>query len=135
MNALLNRFFDRLAERLAALIAGLISSRFLNLQATDLATQQNELEEHARRYEQEGKPEIAETLRERIRCLGSANLAARGDEILGAVTEELPRISAVSLPPAAAHFPDPSLLAPGKALRAVKPADCTGKRSTSGGNA
>ncbi len=53
-----------------------------SLQATAQAEQQSELEDLARRYESEGKPEIAATLRQRAVGLTSTNLASEGAELL-----------------------------------------------------
>lgn len=135
MKNILSRFFDRLAERLTGLLASLISSRFQTLQAVDLAEQQSELEEHARRYEQEGKPAIAAAMRERIEGLASTNLAIRGGQIIDSVAEVPPRLVDANPTPADSAFPDPSLLAPPKATREAKAADCTSKRKPTGGHA
>jgi hypothetical protein len=76
MNNVVALFLERLAERLTALVAGLVSSRVEGLHAAVQADQQSQLEDLARKYEVEGKPEIAETLRERSLRLTSTNLAA-----------------------------------------------------------
>jgi hypothetical protein len=76
MNNVIALFLERLADRLTALLAGLVSSRVEELHATIQAEQQSQLEDLARKYEAEGKPEIAETLRQRSLRLTSANLAA-----------------------------------------------------------
>jgi hypothetical protein len=76
MNNVVALFLERLAERLTALLAGLVSSRVEGMHAAVQAEQQSQLEDLARKYEAEGKPEIAETLRQRSLRLTSTNLAA-----------------------------------------------------------
>jgi len=80
MNKVVTTFLDRLAERFTALAAGLLSSRIAGLHAAAQAEQQSDLEDLARRYEAEGKPEIAATLRQRLLGLPSTNLAQEGAE-------------------------------------------------------
>ena len=75
-------FLDRLAERFAAIVAGLVSSRVEGMTAVVQAEQQSELEDLARKYEAEGKPEIAESLRNRAARLTSSNLASEGLEVM-----------------------------------------------------
>ena len=75
-------FLDRLAERFAAVVAGLVSSRVEGMTAVAQAEQQSQLEDLARQYESEGKPEIAESLRNRAARLTSCKLASEGLEIM-----------------------------------------------------
>lgn len=75
-------FLDRLAERFAAVIAGMVSSRVEGMTAVAQAEQQSQLEDLARQYEAEGKPEIAESLRNRAARLTSCNLASEGLEVM-----------------------------------------------------
>ena len=75
-------FLDRLAERFAAIVAGLVSSRVEGMTAVAQAEQQSQLEDLARQYEAEGKPEIAESLRNRAARLTSSNLASEGLEVM-----------------------------------------------------
>ena len=77
MNKLLSLFLDRLAERLSALMAAVISSRVEGLHAAAQADQQSQLEDLARKYEADGKAEIATTLRRRLARMTSADLAAK----------------------------------------------------------
>lgn len=79
-------FLNRLAERMATLAAGMLSARVAGLHAAAEAEQQSELEDLARRYEADGKIEIARTLRERVQRLSSANLASEAVEVLEQVT-------------------------------------------------
>ena len=75
-------FLDRLAERFAAVVAGLVSSRVEGMTAVAQAEQQSQLEDLARQYEAEGKPAIAESLRNRAARLTSSNLASEGLEVM-----------------------------------------------------
>jgi hypothetical protein len=136
MKTALNQFFQSLTERLTGLLASLISTRFQNMQAVDLAEQQSELEERARRYDEEGKPAIAAALRERIQALASPNLADSGRRMIDAVTDVPPRLADDrSAPQEPTTFPDPSLLAPPKPPRELKANDCASKRKPTGGDA
>lgn len=87
-------FLDRLAERFAALLTGLLSSRVESLHAATQAEQQSELEDLARKYEADGKTEIAAMLRRRAARLTSADLAAEAVEIVERVTAEPQRLVA-----------------------------------------
>jgi hypothetical protein len=93
MNKLLTAFIDRLSERLAILGASLIGSRVDGFHAEAQAEEQSRLEELARQYESEGKPQIAARLRERAARLASTDVAADAIEILHRVTHE-PRLPA-----------------------------------------
>ena len=89
-------FVDRLVERLVPLVATLISSAAQSLHARAQADRQNELEEAARRYEDDGKTEIAATLRRRAAELGSANPLGESLDIVANVAGDDARL----LPPA-----------------------------------
>lgn len=88
MNQLFSSFLDRLAERFTAILAGVISSRVEGLQAAAQADQQSQLEDLARKYEAEGKDEIARTLRKRAVRLTSTDLAAEAVEVMETVAGE-----------------------------------------------
>ena len=92
MNKLFSLFLDRLAERFAALLAGSISARVEGLHAAAQADQQSQLEDLARKYEADEKPEIAATLRQRAARLTSSDLAAEAVEVVRQLTEEPPRL-------------------------------------------
>ena len=62
---IVERIIDILAERLFPIVGGLLSSRFETIATLAQAEQQDELEERARQFEQEGKPLLAAALRER----------------------------------------------------------------------
>jgi len=138
MNQLLSLFLDRLAERLSALMAGVISSRVEGLHAAAQADQQSQLEDLARKYEAEGKTEIATTLRHRATQLTSSDLAAEAAEAVRRLTDEPLRLPtpANSTPQTdLRRLPDFSALptAAGKKRRKVidntPPADETGHAS------
>jgi hypothetical protein len=74
-------FMDRLVERLVPLIATSFSSTVETMHALGQAEQQDQLEEAARRYEADGKTDIARVLRRRAAQLTSTNPAAEATEI------------------------------------------------------
>ncbi len=92
MNKILSTFLDRLAERLTALAAGLVSSRVEGLHAAAQAEQHSDLEDLARRFDAEGKTEIAAKLRQRLTRIGSPDLASEAVEVLQRVTVEPARL-------------------------------------------
>lgn len=93
MPTLLSQFLDRLAERFTAIVAGVISSKVEGLHAAAQAEQQSQLEDLARRYESEGKTEIAATLRSRALRLTSSDLAAEAVEVIQQTSRDLPRLN------------------------------------------
>lgn len=68
---------ERLAERVAAIVAASFSSTVETMHALGQAEQQGQLEEAARRYESDGMPEVAQTLRQRAARLTSDDPAAQ----------------------------------------------------------
>ena len=88
MSTLFTVFLDRLAERIAALLAGLVSSRIESLHAEAQADQQSRLEDLARKYEADGKTEVAAILRQRSTQLTSTNLMAEAVQVLDQVAGE-----------------------------------------------
>ncbi len=85
---MLKWFMERLAERLVPLIAASFSSTVETLHALGQAEQQSDLEEAARRYEADGKTDIAQTLRKRAAALTSGNPAAEAVDIFENVASE-----------------------------------------------
>ena len=67
---------ERIVERFIPLIGHLFSSTVETYHALGLAEQQSQLEDEARRYEADGKPEIAAILRQRATGLPSAEPAS-----------------------------------------------------------
>lgn len=88
MSTLFTVFLDRLSERIAALLAGLVSSRIESLHAEAQADQQSRLEDLARKYEADGKTEVAAILRQRSAQLTSTNLMAEAVQVLDQVAGE-----------------------------------------------
>ena len=66
-------FVNRLVERVIPVVGTLFSSAVETVHALGQAEQQSQLEEAARRYEADGKPEIAATLRSRATDITSDN--------------------------------------------------------------
>ena len=99
MPQILSSFLDRLTERLIALTAGLVSSRVAGMHAASQAEQQSNLEDLARRYEAEGKTEIANALRHRLLQISSPDLASEAVDVLQRVTAEPARISGSTTSP------------------------------------
>jgi hypothetical protein len=88
MSTLFTVFLDRLTERMAALLAGLVSTRIESFHAEAQADQQSRLEDLARKYESDGKTEVAAILRQRSAQLTSTNLMTEAVQILDQVTGE-----------------------------------------------
>jgi hypothetical protein len=88
-------FIDRLVERLIPIIATSFSSTVQTLHALGQAEQQSQLEEAARRYEADGKPEIAAVLRRRAIELTSDNPASQAVDMYENIAGDAPRL----LPP------------------------------------
>ena len=122
MNKLMGVFLDRLAERVTTLLAGLIGSRIEAFHSAAQADQQSQLEDLARQYEADGKPEIAATLRARSQRLVSTDVAAQAVEIVERLTDD----SSTSTTPAGGddlrRLPDFSTAGRVRTKRA-KPAD------------
>ena len=89
-------FIERLVERLIPIIATSFSSTVEKLHALGQAEQQSQLEEAARRYEADGKPEIAAVLRRRAVDLPSDNPASQAVDIYQNIAGDAHRF----LPPA-----------------------------------
>lgn len=78
---------EPLAERCIALAAGMLASTIETLHIEYRVEQQNRLEELARSYEADGRPEAANAIRERLRILTSDNPAAYGEFLLRQLTQ------------------------------------------------
>lgn len=81
-------FVDRLVERIVPIVGTLFSASIEALHALGQAEQQSRLEDAARRYEADDKPEIAVALRRRAADLASDNPAAQALRIYENVTGE-----------------------------------------------
>lgn len=118
-------FIERLVERLIPIIATSFSSTVETLHALGQAEQQSQLEEAARRYEADGKPEIAAVLRRRAVDLPSDNPASQAVDIYQNIAGDGHRL----LPPA--QEPDDAELAQLPDFTS-KPSKSRRKKSTSG---
>jgi hypothetical protein len=118
MNRMISSFLDRLVERFTAILAGVISSRVEGFQASAQAEQQSQLEDLARKYETEGKTEIAQSLRERALKLTSSDLAGEATEILEAVAGESLKLSGPTPPASGSNLKGiPDFSAPAKSKK------------------
>lgn len=132
MPQILSSFLDRLSERLIALTASLVSARVAGMHAASQAEQQSDLEDIARRYEAEGKIEIANALRQRLLRISSPDLASEAVEVLRNVGTEPPRLTGSTAPPTAGDLkglPDFAQTSPRskKARRAVESSPAGGE--------
>ncbi len=119
MSKLLQALYDRLAERMAAVFGKLMTSHVQAIHAEQEAECQSRLEELARKYEADGQPEVAATLRQRARALAGDNPLALGAALL----DHLGTVPAPALPPTSQHHP-----ALPEAPPATPPAQKTGGR-------
>lgn len=127
MSKFVRDLFDRLAERFAALFGKLMASSVQTLHAEQEAECQSRLEDLARRYEADGKPEIAACLRQRARLVITDDPAALGAALLdnlGSANSSTPALPPAPTPPS---LPEAPLVttAPAKAgrRRLVLPTD------------
>ena len=88
---------DHLVQRIIPIIATSFSSTVETFHALGQAEQRSQLEEAARRYEAEGKTEIASELRRRAEQLTSTNPAAQALEIFDNLAEDDRRITLLTL--------------------------------------
>jgi hypothetical protein len=109
MSKFVRDLFDRLAARFAAIFGKLMSSSVQTLHAEQEAECQSRLEDLARRYEADGKPEIAACLRQRARLVITDDPATLGAALLdklGGADSSTPALSPVATPltlPEATH--------------------------------
>jgi hypothetical protein len=98
VNSLLKLFLDKLSERIFSLIGSSIGAAATTYHAVQQAEQQSVLEDLARKYEAEGKEEIAAQLRHQASTIATGEPAAAGKLILKKVAEtahlEGPAVSA-----------------------------------------
>ena len=112
MSTLFTVFLDRLAERMAALLAGLVSTRIESFHAEAQADQQSRLEDLARKYEADGKTEVAAILRQRSIQLTSTNLIAEAGQVLDHMAGESYGPSHFSCPRSHSELQSPPDIAP-----------------------
>jgi hypothetical protein len=85
-------FIERLVERIIPILGTSFSSTVETMHALGQAEQQSQLEEAARRYEADGKTEIAEMLRRRASQIPADNPAAQAIEIYGHIASDEERL-------------------------------------------
>lgn len=102
MNSLIKLFLDKLSERIFSLIGSSIGTAASTYHAVQQAEQQSLLEDLARKYESDGKLELAAKLREQAAVLANGDPAAIGKQILLQVTEQpspsTPRLGSAAEP-------------------------------------
>ena len=79
---IVRRIVEILIGRLVASVSTMFASRLDTLAALEHAEQQNELEERARRFEDEGKSHLAATLRSRAAEISTENPNAMGHDVI-----------------------------------------------------
>lgn len=87
MNSLIKLFLDKLSERIFSLIGSSIGTAATTYHAVQQAEQQSMLEDLARKYEAEGKEEIAAQLRQQASTIATGDPAVAGKLILKKVAE------------------------------------------------
>lgn len=99
MNNPVRWILERIAERIVPLAGEAVAGTLATMLSLGRAEQQNELEEAARRYEADGKPQIAQTLRHQAARLSAfdpagearriqANLALDEDQPLPGIEDQ-----------------------------------------------
>jgi len=88
--AVLQRILDVLSQRIASLVGGAVASRLETTVMIEQADQQDELEERARRMEKEGKPHLAERIRQRMAGVDPSNPGGQGESILARLCNDTP---------------------------------------------
>ena len=79
---LVRRVVDILIGRLIATVGTMFATRLDTLAALEHAEQQDELEERARRFEDEGKTHLADVLRSRAAEISTENPNAMGHDVI-----------------------------------------------------
>lgn len=87
MNPIMRLFLDKLSERVFSLLGSNIGTAATTYHAIQQAEQQSVLEDLAREYEADGKPELAAKLRQQATLIASGDPALLGKQILTQVTE------------------------------------------------
>ena len=88
MHKLLHSFLDALRDRLVASVASIIGSTFSTYRTAQQAEQQSFLEDLARRYEAEGKQNLAEQVRCRASSLSLDDPASEALSVFQNVLED-----------------------------------------------
>ena len=82
MNSVWKQFLDRVTERVFSLIGSNIATAASTYHAVHQTEQQSLLEDLARRYESEGKEELADSLRRHAALIPQGDPAREGQDIL-----------------------------------------------------
>ena len=88
---LVRRVVHVIADRAVAVVGSLFAARLETLAVLEQAEQENELEERARLFDNEGKPELAAALRARAAEINPDVPAALGRRVLCHLEEEQTR--------------------------------------------
>jgi len=91
---LVRRIVEILIERFVGVVSTLFASRFETLAALEHAEQQNELEERARQFEDEGKPNLAAALRSRAAEISTESPAAMGGRVISELQHQHAQLEA-----------------------------------------
>jgi hypothetical protein len=98
---LIRRAVETLVEHFIASVGSVFAARIETVAALMHAQQQEELEERARQFEEEGKPQLATDLRSRASQLAAATPRASGGKVLQRLQSE----HAQTEPPRIAQIP------------------------------
>jgi len=90
-------FMERLVERIVPIVGSSFATTLETMHTLNQAEQQNQIEEAARRYEADGKPELAAQLRESARRITADTPGEQGVAIIECFERDEQRI----IPPAA----------------------------------
>ncbi len=82
MNSIFKQFLDKLSERIFSLIGSSIGTAASTYHAVNQTEQQSLLEDLARRYESEGKEDLADYLRRQATLIAAGDPARDGQNIL-----------------------------------------------------
>lgn len=82
MNSIFKQFLDKLSERIFSLIGSSIGTAASTYHAVNQTEQQSLLEDLARRYESEGKEDLADYLRRQATLIATGDPARDGQNIL-----------------------------------------------------
>ena len=103
-------FMERLVERTVPIVGSAFASTLETMHALGQAEQQDHLEEAARRYEADGKPELASRLRERAERITAGTPGEEGVAIIEAFGRDEQRMLPAS--PAPGDDGDAGLIGP-----------------------
>jgi len=88
--SVMQRLLDAISQRVAAIVGGAVASRVETMAVLEQVDQQDALEERARQLENEGKNELAESLRRRMLGVDNNNPGAQGQAVFVSLCSETP---------------------------------------------